>query len=635
MSGRYREYSGINLIPRRRLLTEPELVQRIESQESNSAAMDFKLGDRIQGRWEVLRALQGGLGRVYIAYDHQDGEATAIKTFMGVVEAEMVDRFRQEALAWIKLEQHPHIVRAGRFEVWNGRPFLFLEYVGGGDLSAWIGSRQLMERPEQILDFALQFCDGMEHARQRGLQAHRDVKPANCMITQDGRLKITDFGLAKVAGKVGLVPQAQAREWVAEVLSGKRSPDSLPPRDVSITETGVAMGTCTHMAPEQFTDAAHVDMRADIYSFGVMLFEMVTGRLPFEGTSFYGLALKHVKEPPPRLSGGPPGMAELVAQCLAKNPQDRPADFAAVRRVLEEIYMASLKRCAPPTVGAIPMDAIDKSNQAAGLVNLGLLQEGLRAAEEALELEPELWPALVNRGYALQRLRRCDEAMYSFEKALLIKEEAVLWSHIGVTLALLEHDAAEAALHKALQLDELYVHAHHNLAMHLAGKGRLKEARSVFEGLLAIAPRTAQYWLGQGMVCFNLQDFEGAKASFLRCVQLDPAHAHGWCYLGEAELAIRGWDEALPCFKRAVQEGPNLAKGWLHLGRGMVDAKKYAEALPYLEKALALNPRDALAHYVMGSSLLLLGRREEAVECMKMADALGYPEARAVLKRIR
>ena len=142
----------------------------------------WKIGDLIQGRWEIHQTMQGGMGAVYIVYDRQWKDAFAAKTFQDEVFTRNPNtkaRFEKEASAWINLDLHPNITEARLLHVIDGKPFLFLEYVSGGDLSRWIGTPRLTNNPASVLRFSIQFCDGMRHVISKGLTAHRDIKPVN------------------------------------------------------------------------------------------------------------------------------------------------------------------------------------------------------------------------------------------------------------------------------------------------------------------------------------------------------------------------------------------------------------------------------------------------------------------------
>ena len=166
-----------------------------------SAKRRIRVGDWIDNRYEVFDVRKGGMGVVFIVYDHE-GEfghrVLALKTLLDefLLDTRQVARFVTEIETWIKLDRHPNIVRAHSVQVIAGTPFVVLELVTGGDLRRWLGTSRL--NLPQALRFGIQFCLGMEHALRKGLYCHRDIKPENLLITEGGTLKITDFGLAKV-----------------------------------------------------------------------------------------------------------------------------------------------------------------------------------------------------------------------------------------------------------------------------------------------------------------------------------------------------------------------------------------------------------------------------------------------------
>jgi serine/threonine protein kinase len=225
-----------------------------------------------ESRWEIYDIKMGGMGIVYVVYDHKFHEPFAAKTFRDEVvrdKPHIADLFLQEALAWVNLDFHQNVTQARFVKYLQGKPFVFLEYVSGGDLESWIYDKHLPDDIPQTLRFAIQFCDGMIHAISKAITAHRDVKPANCLITHDSTLKVTDFGMAK------------------SIAADKRH--------------GGRGGTDPYMSPEQWDDFMGVDVRADIYSFGVMLFEMVTGQWPFNGRTRQEFEHLHRTQNPPSL----------------------------------------------------------------------------------------------------------------------------------------------------------------------------------------------------------------------------------------------------------------------------------------------------------------------------------------------
>ncbi len=363
------------------------------------------VGDRIDDRYEIFEIHQGGMGVVYLARDPRGRpgrEVVALKTLNDefLPDPSRRSRFTAECRLWVKLGQHPNIVQALAVEEIGGRPFILLECVSGGELKQRIGDRAL--DPPRALRHGVELCLGLEHAIRQGLRCHRDIKPSNLLITGDGVLKLTDFGLAGLRddflaaeaadGPIPLDESASPQPIVwedprdrlgqarpASVLPARDPepppacpapveppPDPDPPIDLDLdrtavydrparseplgtttsrlTRTGVLFGTLPYMAPEQFRDARSTDVRADIYSFGVVLYQMLTTELPFRGNTLAKLRRQHeLYEPPSVVPAIPRRYAReadridgLVRRCLAKDPDDRYESVPELRRALTE-----------------------------------------------------------------------------------------------------------------------------------------------------------------------------------------------------------------------------------------------------------------------------------------------------------
>lgn len=323
----------------------------------------WQIGDKIpdpdthQGRWQIHKIfggpLKSGMGIVYKVYDHEWHEVLAAKTFQDEIfvhDSNIAELFTREALAWINLDVHQNITKARILNKIEGKPYLFLEYISGGDLGEWIGKKQLMEDLPQILNFAIQFCDGMNHAFLKGINVHRDIKPQNCLITQDKILKITDFGLAKIFDDIHV-------HQINELTSKK---DKL---NFCFSRTGMAAGTITHMAPEQFDDFKNVDIRADIYSFGVMLYQMVTGQLPFVGNTSKEFEDFHKNKTPPTRRIQHTSFRKIVETCLSKKPSERYSDFEELRHNLVQLYEALTGHQAQTPLQGVELNAVQWNNK--------------------------------------------------------------------------------------------------------------------------------------------------------------------------------------------------------------------------------------------------------------------------------
>ncbi len=188
------------------------------------------VGDWIGDRFEIFVVHEGGMSLVYVVHDHlgKSGRmVVALKTLKDELLSHRIrrSRFATECRLWVQLGQHPNIVQAHSVEIIEGKPFVVIELVQGGDLSRWIGTRKL--DLAQALRFGVQFCQGMEHAARQGLSCHRDIKPGNLLITEDGVLKITDFGLARICEEMvavrpelpdGSIPLADAPQAPQRII---------------------------------------------------------------------------------------------------------------------------------------------------------------------------------------------------------------------------------------------------------------------------------------------------------------------------------------------------------------------------------------------------------------------------------
>ncbi|MGE0709415.1 MAG: protein kinase [Planctomycetota bacterium] len=345
----------------------------------------FDPGDVLEGLYEVRELLgEGGMGAVYRVRHLEWGAELAMKTPLPRLlrNQEALRRFQREAEAWTDLGLHPHIARCYYLREVAGLPRIFVELATGGTLKDWLRARRPPgSGPEwaEPLRLALEAADGLGYAHARGL-VHRDVKPANCLLSERGALRITDFGLVKQVGE-------------AEAPSGEGALGAAGPE---LTNFEAGMGTPEYAAPEQWSAARDVDARADIYAFGVMLWELATGRRPYDvpGEREPPLVLVnrhcHAPIPDPRehAPGLPPGLPELLRRLLAKEPAARPASFAEVRAALEGVWRAAVNDRPPPAPEPPRTTAAALCNRALSLRDLGQDDAAELAWGEALHLEP-------------------------------------------------------------------------------------------------------------------------------------------------------------------------------------------------------------------------------------------------------
>lgn len=292
-------------------------------------------------RYQIVRLLgQGGMGTVWQARHMLMERMVALKVIHPRFTSDPVaiERFRREVKA-AALLQHPHVVVSHDAEQAGPTHFLVMEFVEGQDLAAYLDARGQLPIQEACR-YAMQAALGLQYAHERGM-VHRDIKPQNLMRTVAGEIKILDFGLARMGSTTGANTNLIAMRALSQ-------------NAVSLTPADIVMGTLDYLAPEQAMNASSVDIRADIYSLGCSLYQMLAGQVPFPGNDPCAKLAQHNACAPPRLTELraeiPPALADVVAKMLAKNPahrQQTPAEVAEALRSFAE-PVERLRKRGPP-----------------------------------------------------------------------------------------------------------------------------------------------------------------------------------------------------------------------------------------------------------------------------------------------
>ena len=587
----------------------------------------YRQGDRIGGRYQVHKALLGGMGEVYLCLDLQLMEPYALKTFQQRYmsdERRLRSAFEQEAATWVALEKHPNIVRCFWMQTLDNQPFLALEWVAGEegrgtDLRSWLRHGPLDLR--LALEIALDICNGLRHGQaiQPGL-AHRDLKPENILVAQGGLAKITDFGLAQIVEKAGL-------EVNADVDSGRRQS--------MVGERGIA-GTPAYMAPEQWRGEP-LDVRTDIYALGCILYEILVGMQPFKADFapsapqewhiwLQGTQAAHENAPLPRLPAGlPPTLNEVLQRCLAKAQADRPATVDELSSQLVNLYEQHFDQPPPMRPAAGEFTAVDYNNRGVTYVALKQYTRALADYERALTLEPNFAAAYSNRGVTYHALQQYEQELADYNRAIALEPNyAIAYSNrAAVHSDLRQYARALADCDCALALDPNYDKAYYNRGNIYHDLQQYMRALTDYDRALALDPNNAEAYVNRGNTYYDMHQYERALADYDRAIELAPNHAVVYYDRGNAFRGLHLYVQALADFDHTIALDPNFTKAYGSRGNTYGDLRRYAEALADFDRTIALDPNNAIAYVNIGILLTNQGKWNESLPYFEQAAQLG------------
>jgi serine/threonine protein kinase len=270
----------------------------------------------LTNNYEIIRELgRGGMGTVYLAYDKRLDRQVAIKmlnvdpSLDEATTTEIIHRFQKEAKAIAKLN-HPNIVSIYDIGEDKNKYYMVIELLEGQSLSNIVEKKQKLS-PEIVISIGVQICGALSYAHKNGI-VHRDIKPANIMFSQEHHAKLTDFGIAQLGND-----------------------------KMNLTQAGSILGSILYIPPEQLMDSRKVDHRADIYSLGATLYQLFTGRLPFEGNTVAEVITKIINQEMPNMRSFEPNIPEIldkvIIKAMKKEPDDRFPDVALFGKALSEV----------------------------------------------------------------------------------------------------------------------------------------------------------------------------------------------------------------------------------------------------------------------------------------------------------
>jgi serine/threonine protein kinase len=582
---------------------------------------ELTTGSTFAGRYQVIEELgRGGMGKVYRALDKKLNEEVAIKLIKPEIALDKgtLTRFQNELKVARKIS-HRNVGRMYELMEDQGLHFITMEYVPGEDLRSFLHRSKRLAIGTAV-DIAKDVCDGLAEAHRLGV-VHRDLKPSNIIIDKDGNARIMDFGIARSM------------------------------REKGITGPSVIIGTPEYMSPEQM-EAKETDPRSDIYSLGVILYEMTTGRLPFEGQTTLSIAVKHKTEIPkdPREFNPqiPQELDRLILKCLEKEREkryQRADDILAVLNTMESSTLTTGLAAATTidtdkmsettwkrSIAVLPFSNLSPDKEQEYFCD-GLAEEIINALSHVRDLKVvartsafsfkgkdidlrEVGKKLNVDAVLEGSVRKAGDRLRITAQLINIADGYHLWS-----------ERFDRAMKDVFDIqDEVTLEIVDKLKIELLGKEKERVVKRYTENLEAhnLLLKGRYFWakrtkegLGKGMECVR------------QALEVDPAYALAYAHLASNYISL-GWlgfsrpHDAFPKAKAAAQKALEIdgSLPQAHSASAFISLFydwDWAAAEKGFKKALSLNPGYEYAHWGYGSFLLCMNRLEEALAAIRKA----------------
>ena len=605
-------------------------------------------------KYRIIEKLgAGGMGEVYKAEDPALLRIVAIKVMSKQGRDALVSksRFVREAQAASSIN-HPNIVTIYEIGETDEHAYIVMEYVRGRSIRDLISARSLT--PGAILNIAIQICDALAEAHSRKI-IHRDIKPENILLTEREQVKVLDFGLAKTLP--GIEPGHGDKTAIEQ-----------------LTESGVVVGTLSYMSPEQLRGEL-LDERTDIFSFGIVLYEMVTGGLPFKGANAFEVAASILKDEAMRISrlpaGMPAGVSDIVMRLLARQRGSRYSSFAEVKRALEDVKQKtpeiaqsdsmitveldatgeinrksagikntssmspseqrSLKSFSPPTILVLPLEPVASSDEST-FIGIGL------AHAITTDLAKISGLSVLSKSAGADRMREAGlgarELARELGATILLEGEVMRAGQvIGVMARLTDVDTARVIWGSQYRGDAADLFSIQDAVCESVAAALQVNVSGKVRDQIAKPPTTnidAFEFYSKGRAFLERRDVKAnldfAIQMFDEALKLDQDFALAYSGLGEAywrkyqathENALV--DRAITASDHALALDPQQAQVHVSLGIIYHGTGKIETAIEEFEQAVILQPRNDDAYRWLGRCLQHQGNMQEAVKYFEKA----------------
>ena len=593
----------------------------------------LKKGDTIVGEFLIQDIFGGegksGMGVVYLVTSRKFDRPFVLKTFQKD-NNNSIERFRSEAEVWITTGIHPNIVQALFVDEINEKLFVGAEYIvpdeyGRNTITDYL--KQGGTSNQNIIKWTAQFCYGMNQAISKGMKVHRDVKPDNLMVDTSGDLKITDFGLSKFTNEFKALNASRDQTEKDKVgflnkFKGFFEKQKIEDKNIDLTNEGSFLGTILYASPEQIMNSSNVDFRSDIYSFGIVLYQLISlGSFPYSlvgKTTIETLALMHLQEPIVKINHP---LAPIAYKCLSRNVTQRYQNFQELLKDLK-IIADSIKIKLPINKVEVDASLRELYIQSFTYRSLGDLNKAKELILKYISQDKKDSSAWSLKGRIEYEQGNNKEAIKSTLVSYEIEpNNSQTCNNLGL-LYKQQNDLtnAERFFYEAIEIDPFNTGALTNSAILYEEKGNFHLAADLIVRAIKLAPDKKTLHFNAGNIAASIakqKHFDKAINILELLIKVDKGNINNWFNLGLNYQITNKPSEAIKCFKFVEQQMPDDEQTLISLVKLNGGLGNYDETILYCEKLLdkqlsTLNAICWRAQYIQAK-----GNGQEAIEFIK------------------